>query len=231
MKQSSAGMVALQARLNTLELEVARLNERMRTVGFALIGTPSAITPRRDSHLEEASAASSKISRAALKPAKTVTAAVHSAAARNSTAAAVPAPVSPPSPAPGPVPGPVPGRRAEPVVTAKKSIKTQAGAGGTKWFKPGEAVKLFQRILKQPMKFGDLYARVASSKRKSDLPSEDLGRFKWAVEAAVKTAIKSKALSRSSDGWITAVSDEAELGGDVDFQPAKKARTKKPAAV
>jgi len=80
------------------------------------------------------------------------------------------------------------------------------------------------------MKFGDLYARVVSSKRKSDLSSEEMGRFKWAVEAAVKTAIKAKALNRSSDGLIAVLSDEGEPIGNIDGKPAKKGRTKKPAA-
>jgi len=214
MRQVYVDMVALKARLNALELEVSRINECMRSVGLALIGTPSAISPRQDSDLVRASVASPKVSRAMLKPAKTGTAAFYPAAVKKSTAAAVPKP----------------NPEAETVVAIRKAIKPKAGVGSTKWFKPGEAVKLFQRILKQPMKFGNLYARVLSSKRKSDLSSEEMGRFKWAVEAAVKAAIKAKALSRSSDGLIAVVSDEGPPADNVDGKSAKKARTKKPAA-
>ena len=57
-----------------------------------------------------------------------------------------------------------------------------------------------------------------------------MGRFKWAVEVVVKAAIKAKALSRSSDGLIAVVFDKGQPADNVDGKPAKKARTKKPAA-
>jgi hypothetical protein len=199
MKQDKADMAAIQARLNSLELEVARLNERMRTVGFALIGMAPAIEMEQSSKPVKSQARGSDTGSVAPKSAKSDS----KAATAVTVATARP---------------------------TKKATQSKAGASGTKWFKPGEAAQLFQRILKQPMKFKDLFARVASSKRKSDLPPEDLERFRWAVEAAVKTAVKAEILSRSSDGLIAVLSTGAKPDGDTEIAPAKKTKSKKPVA-
>jgi hypothetical protein len=203
MKPDQVDMASMQARLNALELEVARLNERMRTVGFALIGMVPAIATAEIATPVKSPANGSDSGSAAPKPAKSD------------------------AKAPKPAPAPAPAVTAR---NANKTGKSKAGANGNKWFKPGEATQLFLRILKQPMKFKDLFARVASSKRKSDLPPEDLERFRWAVEAAVKTAVKAEILSRSSDGLIAVLSTGAKPDGDTEIAPAKKTKSKKPVA-
>ena len=75
------------------------------------------------------------------------------------------------------------------------------------WFKKGEAIQLFRRILKQPMPSRQLMTGVIRAKRKSDLPKPDLERFRWAVQAALKQAVKRGSIVRQKDGLLAATAE------------------------
>ena len=85
--------------------------------------------------------------------------------------------------------------------------------GPRKWFEKGEAVELFHSILKRPMSSGDLMARVVAAKRKAKLPKEDLERFKWAVQSALKLAISAKSIVRQDDGTIAVAPTHVPAAG------------------
>ena len=203
VKQDSAAIVALQTRMNALEIAYARLSERMQTVGAALSGMAPAIEPT-------AKAEAARVSKA---QAQTGTAPSPSASAQSSSVKKPPESEQKP--------------KAAATLPAGKGTKAKVRASVTQWFKPGEAVQLFQSILKKPMKFGDLFKRVVSGKRKSGLPPEEMGRFKWAVEAAVKKAVAAKALTRHDDGLIAAAAGAVAPASASDRGPKKKPKAKK----
>jgi len=74
-----------------------------------------------------------------------------------------------------------------------------------KWFEKGEALALFRKILKKPMRTRDLLVRVIAAKGKAQLPKKDLERFKWAVHSAIKEAVNANALVRQGGGMIAMV--------------------------
>ncbi len=87
-------------------------------------------------------------------------------------------------------------------------------AGGTrKWFEKGEALELFRKILKQPMRTRDLMVRVVAAKGNERLPKKDLERFKWAVHSALKEAISANAIVRQGEGMIAMMSGNARVAG------------------
>ena len=63
------------------------------------------------------------------------------------------------------------------------------------------------------MSSGDLMARVVAAKRKAKLPKEDLERFKWAVQAAIKHAISAKSIVRQDDRTIAVAPSHASATG------------------
>jgi hypothetical protein len=157
VNQSSNTVRALEARIRVLEIEYARLNERLRTVGAALGGGE----PPSPQHASAPEARSLSASAKSTGPKKTV-----------------------------------------PGSGAKKAMPRARTGGSRKWFEKGEALALFRRILKRPMRTRDLMVRVVAAKRTAQLPKDDLGRFKWAVHAALKEAIGANAIVRTDDGMI-----------------------------
>ncbi len=91
--------------------------------------------------------------------------------------------------------------------TAKAAPKKLMSLQQT-WFKKGEAIQLFRRILKQPMPSRQLMTGVIRAKRKSELPKPDLERFRWAVQAALKQAVKRSSIVRQKDGLLAATAVE-----------------------
>jgi hypothetical protein len=160
VKQSPNALRALEARIRVLEIEYARLNERLRTVGAALGG----------------------------------------AAPPGARHASVP-------------------EARSPSAGAKKATPRARTGGSRKWFEKGEALALFRKILKRPMRTRDLMVRVVAAKRTAQLPKDDLGRFKWAVHAALKEAIGANAIVRTDDGMIAA----APAGVQVAAKSPRKA--------
>ena len=156
MTQLSNAMRALEARTSALELEFARLSERLRTVGAALGGAEPARTTGRKS-------------------------AVSATPAEPQAQAAVKAPAG----------------------GARKAAPSR-GPRVHSWFRSGEAQELFVGILKKPMRSSDLIARVVVAKRKGQLPTQDMERFKWAIKAALKQAIKNQSIVRQDDGLLAA---------------------------
>jgi hypothetical protein len=168
----------LEARVWALELEYARLTERLRTVGAALGGAESSLIAR----------AAPRETRVPLpRPTRQQGAKAQPPAATKST--------SPKTATPGP--------------SAKKTVRGVQAGGTRKWFEKGEALELFRKILKQPMRTRDLMARVVAAKRKSQLPKEDLERFKWAVHSAIKEAVGANAIVRQGEGMIAVASGNA----------------------
>jgi hypothetical protein len=113
--------------------------------------------------------------------------------------------------------------KASPGRGKKKAAQSAGIAPANKWFEKGEATELFQSILKRPMRFADLMARVVTAKRQAQLPKADMARFRWAVEAAVKKAVKAKAIVRRGDGMIVAATAGASTAGKAPPGSKKKA--------
>ena len=175
----------LEARVRALELEYARLNERLRTVGAALGGAGSLIARAA---LPEAGASvqGDKRTESALgtpSPRVQHQAKARPPAAKKSTGSGTAAP----------------GR------SAKKNAGGAQAGSVRKWFEKGEALALFRTILKKPMRTRDLLARVIAAKGKAQLPKKDLERFKWAVHSAIKEAVNANALVRQGEGMIAMV--------------------------
>ncbi len=61
------------------------------------------------------------------------------------------------------------------------------------------------------MRTRDLMVRVVAAKRTAQLPKDDLGRFKWAVHAALKEAIGANAIVRTDDGMIAAAPADVQV--------------------
>lgn len=69
------------------------------------------------------------------------------------------------------------------------------------WFQPGEAVALFQKVLKNPTSPSEAVNEVVALKGHRNLPKADLERFKWAALSALKAAVANKTLVRR-DGKV-----------------------------
>ena len=69
-------------------------------------------------------------------------------------------------------------KTATPSPSTKKTARGAQAGGTRKWFEKGEALALFRRILKRPMRTRDLMVRVVAAKGKAQLPKKDLERFK-----------------------------------------------------
>ena len=212
VNQDSAALPALLARISALELAIARLSERLQTVGAALSGSgpvlekqpnpERAINPRKESGPGKTAERPAKSAEVSLPP--------------EGTAVGSPSAVRK-----------EPKEKAKSAGTVRQVTKGETAASANKWFKPGEAVQLLQGIVKKPMKFADVFKRVVSIKRKARLSPEEMGRFKWAVEAAVKKAVLAKALIRRGDGLIAVASADTAPHRNRDSDSAKKAGTKK----
>ena len=199
MNQLSNTVRALEARMSALELEYARLHERLRTVGAALGG---ATPPPR---AQESAPAEAPVPQAIRQTGKRAKSTDKAAALprRPPTEGAAPAVAAKSTGTKKPVPSP----------SAKKATPGARTDGPRKWFEKGEAVELFHSILKRPMSSGDLMARVVAAKRKAKLPKEDLERFKWAVQSALKLAISAKSIVRQDDGTIAVAPTHASAAG------------------
>jgi len=207
MNQPSNTVRALEARMRALEIEYARLNERLRTVGAALGGaeSPSAhgATPPEarmpvPPPVRQSGKRAESASRTALPGRRPQTVASPPAAAKST--------------------GP---EKAAPSPSAKKTVHGAKTGGPRKWFEKGEAVALFRRILERPMPTRDLMTRVVAAKRKAQLPKEDLERFKWAVHSALKEAISANSIVRQDDGMIAVTPASVRVAGKVP-RKAKK---------
>ena len=212
MNQDSAALPALQARISALELAIARLSERLQTVGAALSGGGPMLEKLPNPERAVNSRKKSGPGRTAERPAKSAEVSLPP----EGTAVGSPSAVRK-----------GPKEKAKFAGTVRKVTKGKTAASANKWFKPGEAVQLLQGIVKKPMKFADVFKRVVSIKRKARLSPEEMGRFKWAVEAAVKKAVLAKALIRRGDGFIAVASADTAPHRNRDSDSAKKAGTKK----
>jgi hypothetical protein len=193
--------------MRALEIEYARLNERLRTVGAALGGaeSPSAqdVTPPEarlpvPQRIRESGKRVESASRTGLPSRRPQTEASAPAAAKAT---------GPKGTAPSP--------------SAKKAIRGAQAGGPRKWFEKGEAVALFRGILKRPMPTRDLMVRVVAAKRKAQLPKEDLERFKWAVHSALKEAISANSIVRQDDGMIAVTPANVRVAGKVPSKAKK----------
>jgi hypothetical protein len=207
MNQPSNTVRALESRIRALEIEYARLNERLRAVGAALGGveSPSAqvATPPEarmpvPQPVRQSGKRTENASRTALPRRRPETEAKLLAVAKST--------------------GP---ERAAPSPSAKKTMRGAQAGGPRKWFEKGEAVALFRSILKRPMPTRDLMVRVIAAKRKAQLPKEDLERFKWAVHAALKEAIGAKSIVRLNDGTIAVAPTSARVAGKLPGKAKK----------
>lgn len=103
----------------------------------------------------------------------------------------------------GPATGKRGGKRSLEVV-AKKSGGTPKKAGRTsRWFNPGEAVELMQRLIKQPMRQADVIRQLGVLKGyagKLDKKAQE--RFTWAATSALKAALQAKRLLKTKDGKV-----------------------------
>ena len=212
VNQDSAALPALLARISSLELAIARLSERLQTVGAALSGGGPVLEKQPNPERAVKTQKKSGPGRTAKRPAKSTEVSLPP----EGTAVGSPSAIRK-----------EPKAKAESAGTVRKVTKGKTAASANKWFKPGEAVQLLQGIVKKPMKFADVFKRVVSIKRKARLSPEEMGRFKWAVEAAVKKAVLAKALTRSGDGFIAVASAGAALHNNGDRSSARKAKPKK----
>jgi hypothetical protein len=207
MNQPSNTVRALEARIRALELEYARLNERLRTVGAALGGAASSSAQDVTSPearmpvpqpVREIGKRAESASRTALPSRRPQTEASPPAAAQTT--------------------GP---KEAAASPSAKKTMRGAQPDGPRKWFEKGEAVALFRTILKRPMPTRDLMVRVVAAKRKAQLPKEDLERFKWAVHSALKEAISANAIVRQDDGMIAVTPANVRVAGKISSKARK----------
>ena len=205
MKQSAN----LEARVRALELEYARLNERLRTVGAALGGTESLLARTAPSE------ARVSVPQPAGRSDKRTESASRSASLRRQQQAQAQPPGAAKSTG---------SRTAKPSPSTKKTARgTQAGSTH-KWFEKGEALALFRRILKKPMRTRDLMVRVVAAKGMAQLPKPDLERFRWAVHSALKEAISANAIVRNDEGMIAVASGNARVAAKVPGRARHEAR-------
>ena len=205
MNQPSNAVRALEARVRALEIDYARLNERLRTVGAALGGAES----------PGAQAATLSEARMPVPPSVRQSGKRAESVSRTALPLRRPQPEASP-PAAAKTTGP---KKAAPSPSAKKTA-----GGPRKWFEKGEAVALFRRILERPMRTRDLMTRVIAAKRKAQLPKEDLERFKWAVHSALKEAISANVIVRQDDGMIAVAPANVRVAGKVPRKAKKSAR-------
>jgi hypothetical protein len=198
MNQPSNTVGALEARVRALEIDYARLNERLRTVGAALGG------------------AESPGAQAATLPEARMPVPLQSGK-RTESASGTALPLRRPQPEASPpaaarLTGP---KKAVPSPSAKKTMRGAQAGGPRKWFEKGEAVALFRRILERPMPTRDLMTRVVAAKRKAQLPKKDLERFRWAVHSALKEAISANSIVRQDDGMIAVAPPNVRVAAKV----------------
>ncbi len=90
------------------------------------------------------------------------------------------------------------------IAVAAKSAGTGAKKGRTqRWFNPGEAVELMQRLIKQPMRQADVIRQLGVLKGyagKLDKKAQE--RFTWAATSALKAALQAKRLFKTKDGKV-----------------------------
>jgi hypothetical protein len=197
----------LEARVRALEVEYARLSERLRTIGAVLGGAERATAP-------DVTTSESRM---------TVRQPVKQSDKRKETASKA---ASPRRPLQAKVSPPAPGKSAASANAARspsaKKATPGAQAGGTrKWFEKGEALELFRKILQRPMPTRELMVRVIAAKRKSQLPEQDLERFRWAVHSALKEAIGANTIVRQDGGVLALASGNVRAAGKV---PSKAKR-------
>ena len=188
----------LEARVRALEIEYARLNERLRTVGAALGGAEMLIA--RTAPPEERVSVPQQVRQSGKRTESTL----RTASPRHQQQAGAKPPAAAKSTGP---------KTATPSPSTKKIAHGAQAAGTRKWFEKGEALALFRRILKRPMRTRDLMVRVVEAKGQSQLPKKDLERFRWAVHSALKEAISSKAIVRPDKGMIAVASGYTPVAG------------------
>jgi hypothetical protein len=196
----------LEARVRALELEYARLTERMRTVGAALGGAEPAIA--RAAPLEARASTPEPVGQSG----KQAESALRTASPRHQQQAKAQPPAA------GKSTGPTTSR---PSPSTKKTVRGAQAGAPRKWFEKGEALELFRKILKKPMRTRDLMVRVVAAKRMTQLPKKDLERFKWAVHSALKEAVGANAIVRQGEGMIAFASGNARAAGKAPSKAKK----------
>lgn len=92
------------------------------------------------------------------------------------------------------------------IALPEKKSGTVAKKGRTqRWFNPGEAVELMQRLIKQPMRQADVIRQLGVLKGyagKLDKKAQE--RFTWAATSALKAALQAKRLIKTKDGKVAA---------------------------
>jgi hypothetical protein len=199
MNQPSNTVRALEARMRALEIEYARLNERLRTVGAALGGadSPSAqdATPPEaripvPQPVRQGGQRAERASRTALPSRRPQTEASPPAAAQST---------APKKSAPSP--------------SAKKTMRGAQAGGPRKWFEKGEAIALFRGILKRPMPTRDLMVRVVAAKRKGQLPKEDPGALQVGGPFGAQGSYQRHSIVRRDDGMIAVTPADVRVAG------------------
>ena len=83
-------------------------------------------------------------------------------------------------------------------------------AGGKKsltrrWFQPGEAGMLMQKLFTKPTRPGEVIKQLGAAKGYiGKLSKSEMERFTWAATSALKAAIKAKKLLKLADGAVRA---------------------------
>ncbi len=199
MNQSSNTVRTLETRVRALELECARLNERLRAVGAALGGAESPMT-RNATSPETRTPTPQSVSRSGGR----TPSASRDVSPRHRLQTGASPPLVKKSTGP---------KKAAPSASTKKTARAAQPGGTRKWFEKGEALALFGRILQRPMRTRDLMVRVIAAKRKAQLPKKEMERFKWAVHAALKEAVSADAVVRRADGMIALASSTSQVVG------------------
>jgi hypothetical protein len=92
------------------------------------------------------------------------------------------------------------------VKESKRAAKSSGKKSTTRrWFQPGEAVSLMQKMLTKPTRPGDVIKQLGAAKGYiGKLSSSEMERFTWAATSALKAAIKARKLLKLADGAVKA---------------------------
>lgn len=76
-----------------------------------------------------------------------------------------------------------------------------------RWFEPGEALALMQKLITKPTRPTDVFKQLAVAKGYAGkLSKKEMDRFIWSATAALKAAVDAKKLIKRGDGVISATS-------------------------
>ena len=83
--------------------------------------------------------------------------------------------------------------------TGEKKLLTR------RWFKPGEAGELMQKLFTKPTRPGEVIKQLGVAKGYvGKLSKTEMEKFTWAATSALKAAIKAKKLLKLADGAVKA---------------------------